>query len=93
MTSQPVIKIGAVIASIGTISLIIFTITLLVFPIVKKCISESQCNYMSQAPYPLNFLINPIVLVTTLIIIAGGIALIRFGRWYFNRKYLNKNLK
>jgi len=86
MKFEFVIKIGAVIASIGTILLIIFATVLLVFPITKSCNNGSRCIYISHAPYSLNLIIDPIVLVIILLIISGGIAMIRLGKWYFNRK-------
>ena len=56
--------------------------------ITKSCDNESKCIYISNAPYPLNLMIAPIVLVIILIIIAGGIAMIRFGKWSLNREKL-----
>jgi hypothetical protein len=88
MNYEFVIKVGAVIASIGTILLVIFATVLLVFPITKLCDSGSKCIYISNAPYPLNLLIAPIVLVIILLIIAGGIAMIRLGKWSLNREKL-----
>lgn len=88
MNYEFVIKVGAVIASIGTILLIIFATVLLVFPITKSCDNESKCIYISNAPYPLNLILAPIVLVIILLIIAGGIAMIRLGKWSFNKKKL-----
>ena len=88
MNYEFVIKIGAVIASIGTILLIIFATVLLVFPVTKSCDNESKCIYISNAPYPLNLILAPIVLVTILLIIAGGIAMIRLGKWSLNREKL-----
>ena len=88
MNYELVIKVGAVIASIGTIFLVIFATVLLVFHITKLCDNESKCIYISNAPYPLNLLIAPIVLVIILVIIAWGIAMIRLGKWSFNKKKL-----
>jgi hypothetical protein len=88
MNYEFVIKVGAVIASIGTILLVIFATVLLVFPITKSCDNESKCTYISNAPYPLNLMIAPIVLVIILLIIAGGIAMIRLGKWSLNREKL-----
>jgi hypothetical protein len=81
-----IIKLGAVAASIGTISLIIFAVTLLAFPVIKECNSDIKCIYFSEAPYPLNLLIQPILLLTVLLVISVGITMIRFGKWYSNRK-------
>ena len=88
MNYELVIKVGAVIASIGTIFLVIFATVLLVFSITKLCDNEPKCIYISNAPYPLNLLITPIVLVIILVVIASGIAIIRSGKWSFNKKKL-----
>jgi hypothetical protein len=86
MNYELVIKAGALIASIGTIFLVIFATVLLVFSITKLCDNGPTCIYISNAPYPLNLLIAPIVLVIILVIIAWGIAMIRLGKWSFNKK-------
>ena len=88
MNYELVIKVGAVIASIGTIFLVIFATVLLVFSITKLCDKEPKCIYISNAPYPLNLLITPIVLVIILVVIASGIAIIRSGKWFFSKKKL-----
>jgi hypothetical protein len=88
MNYELVIKVGAVIASIGTIFLVIFAIVLLDFSITKLCDNEHKCIYISNAPYPLNLLITPIVLVIILVVIASGIAIIRSGKWFFSKKKL-----
>jgi len=82
-------KAGAIIASIGTIFLVIFATVLLVFHITKLCDNEPKCIYISNAPYPLNLLIAPIVLVIILVVIACGITIIRLGKWFFNKKKLS----
>jgi heme/copper-type cytochrome/quinol oxidase subunit 2 len=88
MNYEFIVKVGAVIASIGTILLVIFATVLLVFPITKSCDNGSKCIYISNAPYPLNLMIAPIVLVIILLIISGGIAMIRLGKWSLNREKL-----
>ena len=88
MNYEFIVKVGAVIASIGTILLVIFATVLLVFPITKSCDNGSKCIYISNAPYPLNLLIAPIVLVIILVVISWGIAMIRLGKWSFNKKKL-----
>jgi hypothetical protein len=88
MNYEFVIKVGAVIASIGTILLVIFASVLLIFSITKSCDDGSKCIYISNAPYPLNLMIAPIVLVMILLIISGGIAMIRLGKWILNREKL-----
>ena len=88
MNYEFIVKVGAVIASIETILLVIFATVLLVFPITKSCDNGSKCIYISNALYPLNLMIAPIVLVIILLIIAGGIAMIRLGKWSLNREKL-----
>jgi hypothetical protein len=89
MNYELMIKAGAIISSIGTIFLVIFATVLLVFHITKLCDNEPKCIYISNAPYPLNLLIAPIVLVIILVVIACGIAIIRLGKWFFNKKKLS----
>jgi hypothetical protein len=89
MKYELMIKAGAIIASIGTIFLVIFATVLLVFHITKLCDNEPKCIYISNAPYPLNLLIAPIILVIILVVIACGIAIIRLGKWFFNKKKLS----
>jgi hypothetical protein len=89
MNYELMIKAGAIIASIVTIFLVIFATVLLVFHITKLCDNEPKCIYISNAPYPLNLLIAPIVLVIILVVIACGIAIIRLGKWFFNKKKLS----
>jgi hypothetical protein len=89
MNYEFIIKPGAVIASIGTILLVIFATVLLVFPITKSCDNEAKCIYISNALYPLNLMISPIVLVIILVIIAGGIAMIRLGKWSINKEKIH----
>jgi hypothetical protein len=89
MNYELMIKAGAIIASIGTVFLVIFATVLLVFHITKLCDNEPKCIYISNAPYPLNLLIAPIVLVIILVVIACGIAIIRLGKWFFNKKKLS----
>ena len=88
MNYELMIKAGAIIASIGTIFLVIFATVLLVFHITKLCDNEPKCIYISNAPYPLNLLIAPMVLVIILVVIACGIAIIRLGKWFFTKKKL-----
>ena len=85
---EVIIKVGAVIASIGTIFLVIFATVLLVFHITKLCDNEPKCIYISNAPYPLNLLIAPIVLVIILVVIACGVTTIRLGKWFSTKKKL-----
>ncbi|HET7148358.1 MAG TPA: hypothetical protein VFI73_07655 [Candidatus Nitrosopolaris sp.] len=74
-------KFGAIISSVGAILLITLAAILLVYPIAKSC-HERKCTFTSSAPTPLNSFVKPSFLATSLVIIAAGVALIRFGSWY-----------
>jgi hypothetical protein len=75
------------VSCIGTALLIAFVVILLAFPVLKECQKlDERCEFISTAPKPLKSLINPIFLFTALIIIALGVAIIRFGTWYQYRK-------
>jgi hypothetical protein len=75
------IKFGAILSSVGAILLVTLAAILLVYPIVKNC-HELKCTFTSSAPSPLNSFVKPAFLATSLVIIAAGVALIRFGSWY-----------
>lgn len=75
------IKFGAILSSVGAILLVTLAAILLVYPIVKNC-HEQKCTFASSAPSPLSSFAKPAFLATSLVIIAGGVALIRFGSWY-----------
>ena len=98
--SSMVIKFGAVIATIGTISLVFFAVGLLAFPVSKSCISSNNndnrfnntnCSYVLTAPPPFSYVIQPLFLVVTLLIIAGGITIIRIGKWKQNNNTNNSS--
>jgi hypothetical protein len=64
-----------------------FIVILLAFPILKECQKlDERCEFTSTAPMPLRSMINPVFLFAVLIIIASGVAIIRFGIWYQYRK-------
>ena len=72
---------------IGTALLITFIVILIAFPVLKECQNlHERCEFISTAPEPLKSLINPIFLSTSLLIIASGVAIIRFGTWYQYKK-------
>ena len=95
MNIQLLVKTGAIVSSFGTSLLIIFAIILLTFSVTKDCsnqINDSlDCDYISNAPKPIDLIIQPIFLVVSLIIISFGIFMIRFGRWRENQ-YTYKKL-
>jgi len=85
------IKTGASLSIVGTAILIVFAFVLLVFPVSKVCHSDStECEYVSDAPSPLGILINPYMLVISLLIIACGVCFFRFGYWYLNKSKRNE---
>jgi NADH:ubiquinone oxidoreductase subunit 5 (subunit L)/multisubunit Na+/H+ antiporter MnhA subunit len=85
------IKTGAVLSIIGTVILIVFAFVLLVFPVSKVCPSDgTACAYVSQAPAPLRIMLNPYMLVISLLVIACGVCFFRFGYWYLNKRKRNE---
>ena len=80
------IKTGASLSIVGTGILIVFAFVLLVFPVSKVCPSHStECEFLSKAPFPFRIMINPYMLVISLLIIACGVCIFRFGYWYQNK--------
>ncbi|HYT42049.1 MAG TPA: hypothetical protein VEP90_06865 [Methylomirabilota bacterium] len=75
------IKSGAILSSFGAILLVVLAAILLIYPVVKNC-HERKCVFTSSAPRPLNSFVKPYFLATSLVMIAAGVALIRFGSWY-----------
>jgi NADH:ubiquinone oxidoreductase subunit 5 (subunit L)/multisubunit Na+/H+ antiporter MnhA subunit len=85
------IKTGASLSIVGTAILIVFAFVLLVFPVSKVCPSNStECEYVSEAPFPFRIMINPYMLVISLSIIACGVCFFRFGCWYLNKSRRNE---
>ena len=83
------LKLGGVLALLGSIILIIFAYALLAYPIEKICSpTTNKCEFISKSPEVLGSLINPYVLVTSLLLIAGGVGIFRFALWY---QYKNAN--
>jgi hypothetical protein len=77
---------------IGIVLLITFIVILIAFPVLKECQNlHERCEFISTAPEPLKSLINPIFLSTSLLIIALGVATIRFGTWYQYKKIRDHN--
>jgi hypothetical protein len=72
---------GAVVSSFGAVLLVILAAILLVYPVVKIC-HEQKCTFVTSAPNPLNSFAKPSWLAISLVIIATGVAVIRFGSWY-----------
>jgi dipeptide/tripeptide permease len=84
-----IVRLGGVLALLGSILLVIFGYALLAYPVEKKCSTTTdKCEFLSKAPELLRSLINPYVIVTSLLLIAGGVGMFRFGLWY---QYKNTN--
>jgi len=79
-------KSGAIVSSGGIALLIAFVVVLLAFPVNKKCEAGDTCLYISTAPEPLAGIIQPGYLAVTLMIIAAGVFMVRFGRWKSDKK-------
>jgi hypothetical protein len=76
------IRSGGVVSTVGVALFIAFVTVLLVFPVVKSCDSrDTNCVYSSTAPEPFRSVIQPAYLAVSLIVIAGGVFMVRFGRW------------
>lgn len=87
LSLQIIVRSGAILSCIGTALLITFIVILIAFPILKECQNlDEKCEFISTAPEPLKSLINPIFLSASLLIIASGVAIIRFGTWYQYKK-------
>lgn len=73
-------KSGAIVSAAGVALLVTFIVVLLVFPVTKTCIGE-DCTFSSSAPEQLQPVFNPAFLALSLLVIAGGIVMIRYSRW------------
>jgi hypothetical protein len=52
----------------------------------KECVGEEKCSYTSAAPDHLAAMVQPGFLATSLMIIAAGVFMVRFGRWKSGKK-------
>ena len=76
------IKFGAVSSLIGTVILVTLIIVLLAYPVSKYCENNSEkCKFISDSPEPLRYIVQPIALITSLVVIAVGILLLRIGMY------------
>lgn len=73
-------KAGAITSTAGVAMLVAFVGVLLAFPVIKECVGE-DCEFESTAPEQLKSIINPSFLASSLLVIAGGIVMIRYSRW------------
>jgi hypothetical protein len=78
-----VIKAGAICSLIGTVILILLVLVIVIFPVQKNCTNDREdCEYISSAPSILKPVVSPQTLVMSLLTIAAGILIFRFGTWY-----------
>jgi hypothetical protein len=78
-----IIKVGAVCSLIGTFILILLVLIIVIFPVQKNCTNDREdCQYISSAPSILTKVVSPHTLVISLLTIAAGISIFRFGTWY-----------
>lgn len=82
-----IVKSGAVISTAGIGLFIAFVTILLVFPVVKSCdVEETNCTFSSTAPEPFRSVVQPAYLALSLLVIAAGVFMVRFGRWRESKK-------
>jgi len=79
-------KSGAIVSSAGVALLVAFVVVLLAFPVIKECEGEEKCSYTSTAPEQLAAIVQPGFLAASLMIIAAGVFMVRFGRWKSDKK-------
>ena len=81
------IKCGGVVSTAGVGLFIAFVAVLLIFPVIKSCDSgNANCVFSSTAPEPFRSIIQPAYLAASLLVSAGGVFLVRFGRWRESKK-------
>ena len=66
--------------------MVAFVALLLAFPVTKECGGGEKCSYASTAPEQLAALVQPGFLAASLMIIAAGVFMVRFGRWKSDKK-------
>jgi hypothetical protein len=62
--------------------LVLLVLVIIIFPVHKTCINNGDCEYSSSAPGMLRSVVSPQTLVISLLTIAAGILMFRFGAWY-----------
>lgn len=79
-----IIKVGAACSLIGTFILVLLVLVIVIYPVQKNCSGNDRqdCEYISSAPSILKTVVSPHILVTSLLTIAAGILIFRFGTWY-----------
>jgi hypothetical protein len=86
MSTDILTKSGAIVSSIGVALMVIFVFILLAFPVIKNCSRDEKCSYYSTAPGQLQSIVQPGFLAVSLITIAAGVLILRFGRWLESKK-------
>lgn len=87
MSLEILIKSGGIVSSVGVALFIAFVTVLLVFPVTKSCeVQDKNCAYASSAPEPFKSIVQPVYLAISLLVIAAGVAMVRFGRWRESKK-------
>lgn len=82
-----IIKLGVICSLLGTFILILLVLVLVIFPVQKNCSDKGlECEYVSSAPNLLARIVSPYTLVISLLTIAAGIMIFRFGAWYKLKK-------
>ena len=73
---------GGIVSTGGVAMFIAFVIVLLIFPVDKACDSQNtNCVYTSTAPEPFRSLVQPGYLAASLLVLAAGVFMVRYGRW------------
>lgn len=86
MSLEVLAKSGAIVSSTGVALLVAFVVVLLAFPVNKECEGGERCTYTSTAPEQLAAIVQPAYLAASLMLIAAGVFMVRFGRWKSNKK-------
>lgn len=86
MSLEVLTKSGAVVSSAGVALLVAFVVVLLAFPVNKVCRTDDGCTYTSTAPEQLAAMVQPGFLAASLLTIAAGVFMVRFGRWKSDKK-------
>lgn len=86
--NERLVKSGAIVSTAGVALFITFVVVLLIFPVVKSCDTDdaTNCAFASTAPEPFNAIVQPGYLAGSLLLVAAGVVMVRFGRWRESKK-------